>query len=222
MANAAGIDESDPRWTLLLDRLTIEVIDPAAVEAELDALLAPLMAPDQSAESKRRELVAGLFDAAVKNAKLSTADLREMIGTDTYERLRYRQTLPLQLARALRTDSARLRYDPDHEARSAVILPHAEFTVLGGESGQGKTWRLCRTALTLADKGANAILVSAPRNFAAIVEAINQRAWHFAFEQSVPLETLTRRIGRVVGEIWLTLCIDDLQDRNQAEEISSR
>src|SRR5262249_20322788 len=105
----------------------------------------------------------------------------------------------------------------------SAIEPKAIFTVLSGESGQGKTWALCHAALTQAKRGDAAVVIPAPSTFEAIVGAINERVWLPAFSEAALLPVISRRLapdpmGHDAG--WLTIYLDDIQDRQLAQEIA--
>jgi hypothetical protein len=223
LAGEAQIQAADPRWTWLLDRLSLVVVDPATADNDIEAAIAPMLDPGHRAADKRHELVARLLDAATRGETLDAGRLFGLIGPDALRRLQHAQGLPGQLARMLPRDCTLLGYEEDHEARSSSLNPTSDFTILSGESGQGKTWSLCRAALTQAARAEAVIVLSAASDFLAIERSINERVWLPAFAEPASLALIGRRLWSQTNGAsyrWLTLYLDDLQDPRLADAIA--
>lgn len=223
LAVAAGVMPDDPHFQWLLDNLTLEVIDTATVEAEIDALLEPVLAPGQHANDKRHELISRLLEAAREGRSLRHTDLLAMIDPDAYLRLAHARSLPSILSRWLEADCRTLGYDQSQQARLNPLEPVGPLTIISGESGQGKTWSLCQAALAQAARGELAIALSAQNSLDRLIREINERVWLLAYADPVSPQVMARRLARAVKNrdgIWLTVYLDDLQDRSLAEEIA--
>src|SRR5690606_21370675 len=111
LAEAADIAVEDESYRWLLANLTLEIIDTAAVAAEIDSLLEPALAPGRRSEGKRHELLGRLLEAASRRRRLDAADVLAMVHPDAYLRLAHARTLPDILARRVGPDCQALGYD---------------------------------------------------------------------------------------------------------------
>lgn len=222
IAKEAGVAAHDEKLAWLLDNLSLEVIDTAAAEREIEALIGSILPPGQDAAGKRRELTQRLLEAAGSGQTIDAASLLAMIDPQAVIRLGHVQSLPRALDAALKRDCAALGYSAAHQARSGNIVPDAALTIYSGESGQGKTWSLCQSALAQSALGEWTIVMRAPNSLQEIVEALNERLWRPAYSESVSPQIMAQRFMRVSPNdgFWLTLYIDDLQNRRLAEEIA--
>lgn len=223
LASAAGCAVDDPRFVWLLDRFSIDVVQPTDAQEEIDSLLRPILSPGQRAADKRYELMSRLMEIAREGRSIEAGDLLAMISPDALLRLQHSQTLPGHLSRTLTTDCIGLGYDDAQQVRLIPLAPSAWVTVLSGESGQGKTWSLCQSALAQAGRGELAAAFRSPASFDALVNAINERVWLPAYETIAPLTVIARRLApdlRRTEGCWLTVYLDDLQDRNLAETLA--
>jgi hypothetical protein len=223
LAEAADIAVEDESYRWLLANLTLEIIETAAVEAEIDSLLEPALAPGQRSEGKRHELIGRLLEAASKSRRLDAADLLSMVHPDAYLRLAHARTLPDILARRVGPDCQALGYDASLQARLQAVDVTGPVTILSGESGQGKTWSLCQAALSQAEKGELVIVIRAPRTRERLEQEINERVWLCAYAEPVSPQVMARRLSPTLAKsdgYWLTVYLDDLQDRSFAEEIA--
>jgi hypothetical protein len=222
LAKAAAVSPSDPRFIALIDNLSIEVIDTLAAEREIEALIGRILAPGEDASAKRHELTMRLLNAASVGQTIDAASLLGLIDPQAILRLGHVQSLPALLDAALRRDIVALGYAAAGEARTAVIVPNAALTIYSGESGQGKTWSLCQSALAQCAKGEWAIVMRAPSNVPEIIEILNERLWRPAFTASVTPQILAQRLMHAAPSdgFWLTVYIDDIQNRTLAEAIA--
>lgn len=222
LAREAGARDDEPRFSHLLDRLSIEVVDTEEVIFEIDRLLTPLVDPGISVADTRHALMSKLFDAAAEGRAITDRALLGLIGPDALLRLRHTQALPSILRRKLPADVAALGYEPTQQARVTAITPSAPMTVLSGDSGQGKTWSLCQAANAEIERGGLAIAIRAPATFAEVVHAINERVWVPAYGTPTPLQTIARRLRpelKGADGVWLTIYLDDLQERALAQAL---
>ncbi|MDP9412776.1 MAG: hypothetical protein M3Q08_01515 [Pseudomonadota bacterium] len=222
LAAEAGTDMGDPTFRSLLDNLEIVIVDAADAEAEIVALLRPVLAPGQSPEAKREELVARLLKAASEGRRLDAADLLALIHPEAYLRLGHVLSLPAILRQRLEADCRGLGYDASAQARLRAPEPSGPITIFSGEPGQGKTWSLCQSARTMADRGGLAVAVSAPGSIERLIQEINDRVWLPAHRDPAALQVIARTLApALAGDegYWLTVFVDDVQDRGLAEEI---
>lgn len=223
LAEAAGVGGDDPRFGFLLDRLSLKIVDAEEAIRGIDRLLAPLVDPATSVSDTRHALIAKLFEAAAEGRAMTDRVLLGMVGPDALLRLRHAQALPSILQRKLAADVAALGYESDQQARETPLFATAQVTILTGESGQGKTWSLCQAAWAETEAGRLAVVFRAPAMFAEVVQAINERVWLPAYGTAAPLQTIARRLrpdlARADGT-WLTVYLDDLQERGLARSIA--
>lgn len=224
IAEAAGTAPCDPRLLHVLDNLALVHIDVRTAEREVEARLAPMLGPGQDVAEKRRALMGRLFEEGSAGRTLDADELLRLVGPDALLRLRHAATVPALSLVAARRDCVTLGYDAAAQARLEPIEAADWFTVLSGESGQGKTWSLCQAALDEADTRA-VVVVASPGSIADVVEAVNERLWLPAFDVGVSLEVMWRRLGRDLapnGGPWLTVYVDDVQDRDFACSLARR
>lgn len=223
LAAQAGVAADDPRFVQLLDRLSIEIVDAAEITREIDRRIAPLVDPGANIADTRHALISKLFDAAAEGRTMTDAALLALVGPDAHLRLQHAQAVASLLRRKLAVDVAALGYDDAQQARLTPFAPSAPVTVLSGESGQGKTWSLCQAASSEIERGGLAVIFRAPATFAEVVQAVNERVWLPAYGAAAPLQTIARRLRPELADddgFWLTLYIDDLQNRGLAQALA--
>lgn len=224
VAEVAGQSSSDPCLLHVLDNLELMHVDVRTAEREVEARLAPMLGPEEDVAEKRRALMGRLFEEGSAGRTLNADELLRLVGPDALLRLRHAATVPALSLFSVRRDCMALGYAAEAQARLEPIEAEEWFTVLSGESGQGKTWSLCQAALDEADYRA-VVVVASPGSVAEIIEAINERLWLPAFESGVALEVMSRRLGRDLapdGGLWLTVYVDDVQDRDFARSLARR
>lgn len=224
IACEAGVDPDDDRFLRLLANFAIEIIDTSEAEKEIDALIAPILTPGQRAEDKREELIARLLRAASDGRILDSADLLGLIHPEAEHRLAHAQTVGHYLTDRIEADCRTLGYDGSRQARLVPPKGSGPLTIFSGESGQGKTWSLCQSALERSDRGELVIVLRAPRDMERLVELLNDRLWLDAYPIPVAPQIIAQRLAghwRRADGFWLTVYIDDLQARGLAEEIAA-
>ena len=224
LAKAAQVDPGSQKLHRLLKNFDIEFIDTASAENEVDHLLSLMLAPNQKAEDKREEITGRMLKAASRGQTLSDSDIMDMIGPDAQLRLDHARNLPCTLKTRLQSDLTALGYDSSKQARIEPFIPIDPITVLSGESGQGKTWSLSQSAQSQLERGELAIAFRAPTDFDGVVSEINERIWLPAYGKIASIPEIARRLmpaAGAKGSIWLTVCVDDLQDRTLARKLAS-
>lgn len=222
IADAAGMSPSDPHLLHVLDNLKLVHIDVRTAEREVEARLAPMLGPGEDIVEKRCALMGRLFEEGSAGRTLDVDELLRLVGRDALLRLRHAATVPALSLAAARRDCVTLGYDADAQARLTPIEAADWFIVLSGDSGQGKTWSLCQAALDEAE-GRAVVVATSASSVADVVDAVNDRLWRPAFETDVPLRVMARRLGRDLapdGGHWLTVYVDDVQDRDFARSLA--
>ncbi|QCB55819.1 hypothetical protein E5675_16190 [Sphingopyxis sp. PAMC25046] len=222
LATSAEVDPADPAFRALLAGLSIEVVDTSDAVADVERLLAPLLEPGQDAETKRHEMTSRLLGAAEDGRTLDAADLLALIAPQAMKRLGHAQALPALLAASVRSDCANIGYDASRDARPVPVIPSAALTLLSAESGQGKTWALCRSAIANSEAGRLSVVVASPQSIEQIVEHLNARVWRVAYGQNTAPDVMAQRLAGALQNdgYWLNLYIDDVQSRDLAGAIA--
>ncbi|MBX9747601.1 MAG: hypothetical protein K2X34_11915, partial [Hyphomonadaceae bacterium] len=223
LAATASVEPDSASFIHLLDNFDIEVVDITHAEREIDALLEPMLAPDAVVANKRHELISRMLEAASTGRTLTAGELLGLVSTDALLRLQHAQCLPALLERRLQHDCSALGYCAAHQARIAPPSIQGWLCVLSGESGQGKTWSLCQAALNHAGIGELAIVFRSPHSMEAFVEAISERIWLLAYGAHAPLVVIARKLKPTLAAVdgcWLTVFLDDVQDRALAQELA--
>lgn len=194
-----------------------------AVQA-IDALLRIVVDHRQDTRSKRDALIGILLRYARENRRFTHEELFLEAGLDP-DRVGHAMRLPSVLAERLDEDSRALGYVTEDDARRTDIdwPPGKALLVLTGESGTGKTWRLCRLAHRLSTDGHAVVILPARLGLVRIEQEIARRVWLSSYDLSLDLEVVARRVEPMLrGEdrFWLTVCVDDVQDRELANDLS--
>ncbi len=223
LAAAAGLPAVTPELRALLDNLEIEIIDVAATEREIEAALRPLLKPPEDPSDKRFQLTGQLMTLATGGATLTPQDLLRLIHPDAHRLLAHIQSLPALLARHAEEDAQLIGYRPAAQARLSLPELATRFAVLSGESGQGKTWTLAQFAFGQIGRGDLGVVMRSPSSIEEVVARVNERIWHPAHPAPAPLSVIAKQIGDAfcsADGIWLTIYIDDVQDRRLAERLA--
>lgn len=201
----------------------VEVWSEAAITNEVDAMLGELVDEREEISVKRKALVTQLLSLGGVGKPTSACDLLRAVDLDP-ARLTLARRLPeilrIHVADALQVE----RYDRRKDVRNALALPEAPVSVVSGESGQGKTWCLCRAAQELIDAGRCVMFLPARRSLADIETLVVDTIWRTAFDRSLPIARVAERLRpqlRSDDGIWLTLFLDDLTDPDLARELAA-
>ena len=177
LAQSAGLTEVNADLRHLLDRFEIDIIAVEPAEEEIDKALAPLLKPGEVASDKRFQLIGQLMTLSTDGAKLTPADLQALISPQAHRLLAHIQSLPALLARHVDEDAQLIGYLPEKQARRALPMLTSSFTILSGESGQGKTWTLAQLAFEQIASGELAIVMRSPAKIEEVVDCISERIW---------------------------------------------
>ncbi|KKL65712.1 hypothetical protein LCGC14_2152240, partial [marine sediment metagenome] len=95
-------------------------------------------------------------------------------------------------------------------------------TIVSGESGQGKTWRLARAASDSSKSEALVVWVPASRGTADVAEYAAREIWNHGLERDaqLTLERVAARRERSNPDIttpWAIVCVDDVRSPDEAQ-----
>ncbi|MET4666317.1 hypothetical protein [Sphingomonas sp. PvP056] len=204
----------DPRLAALLCALTIV----RRSEGDLDEAIArPLRIMVENVEdvaAKRAQLVGELVRLGGRGATLRTSEFLRAAQLDP-RRLVHAGRLAAKLRNELIGAFPQFRYDPARDVRRPLPAPTRSVTVLRGESGLGKSWRLCATALRMAEAGRPVVLLRATADVDRLRETIASLVWNPVYTAAAPLRSIADRLRPALGDerrIWLTVFLDDLND----------
>lgn len=223
IAQFAGLDAVTKELRHLLDNLEIEVIDPETTETDIDVALTPLLKLGDDAMDKRFQLIGQLMTLSTGGAALTADDLLSLISPHAHRLLAHIQSLPTLLARHVDEDAQLIGYVKAEQARLALPEVKSGFAVLSGESGQGKTWTLAQLAFAQIANGELAIVTKSPTRLADVEKLINERVWQPAHPSRTALSVIGKHLAdtfRDPNGYWLTVYIDDVQDRTFAGNIA--
>jgi hypothetical protein len=223
LAKATGLASVTRELRHLLDRFRIEVIDINATQEDIDKRLTPLLKPGEFASDKRHQLLGQLIQLATDGAKLTPQDLLALISPDAYRRLAHIQSLPKWLARHVDEDTQLVGYVSEQQARRGLPNIVTSFAILSGESGQGKTYTLAQLAFDQIARGELAIVMRSPTKIEDVLACISERIWEPAYgvkgTPAIMAKSLRDAFEQDNG-FWLTVYIDDVQDREFAGRLA--
>ncbi|MBB4097461.1 hypothetical protein [Sphingomonas kyeonggiensis] len=223
LAYRAGANTAAARrrlWAVLRSFEIVTVAEDRMI-GEIDRLIAILADNEDLVEFHRGKLLSDVLGLARSSASLRMSTLLRNNHLDP-ERLLHIARLPRMLADTAAKDATTLQYRPGEEARASTLRMVSAVSLLGGESGQGKTWVLCRAALAEASEGRPVVLLAAQGTVAAIEAEIVKRVWLPNYSDLLPLVTVAKRLRPGLEDkdgYWLTVYLDDLHDRALAREL---
>ncbi|QGX80533.1 hypothetical protein EB234_29605 [Mesorhizobium japonicum R7A] len=223
LAEAAGLIKVNAELRHLLDRFEIEIIAADVTQDAIDKALTPLLRKDEVASDKRFQLLGQLMTLATDGAKLTPAELLTLINPQAHRLLAHIQSLPALLARHVDEDAQLIGYVPSQQARLALPKLVSNFAILSGESGQGKTWTLAQLAFDQIARGELAIVMRSPTKIEDVVNCISERIWQPAHPDRGTIAVVAKVLGdafRDENGNWLTVYIDDVQDREFAQRLA--
>lgn len=116
-------------------------------------------------------------------------------------------------------------YDASFDVRSHQV-PRDFVTVLCGESGQGKTWRLAGIATHALQEGRLPIWVSGKRTAKDVATTISTTLWNYGLEEdsSVAIDVIARKRREFCpkGPLpWAVACVDDIASFEDACQLTA-
>lgn len=211
----ARIGEPGTFWRLVAGFEAEGCCDASDFAARIDAVLARVVDAQEDVVGKRHELIGRMAVLARTGGSIRAAALLEAAGLPA-ERLLHAARLPEIMRARLKHDLVDLGYEAAHDVRDAPRDPGGDLLLFSGESGFGKSWRLAALLAGAAGEGRLAMAVTQAPTLGAIRAAIVERTWLSGFDRALDLPALQRRLGPLFADeqgIWLTIGIDDIQDR---------
>lgn len=219
-AGAASEAQHAQLWAVLRS-LEINVVEEREMVAGTDLFLRILADDRDAVPTLRGKLLADLMNAARTGETVDMARLLELNGLSP-TRLMHAARLPGALAQQAGKDAALTGYRPREEAKTSALRLSAAVSILGGESGQGKTWALCRAALHEAAGGRPVIVLPARGTVSDLESEVVKRVWLNSYDVPLPLVTVAKRLRpqlEAADGTWLTVYLDDLHDRDLARAL---
>ena len=219
----AQLAPQDPRavWSFLA-AVEIVGVSQAVASTGIDTMLAEITDDPADGPIKRKALCAELLGLGAVGESLNVAALLRAVDLDP-AKLTHARHLPALLRDQILREVPHQKYRRDMDVRAAPIVPQVPFCVFSGNSGQGKTWRLCQAALATVEDGRCAVLLPATGTLAEIEAAIVEQVWRSSFGGHPSLtrvaELLVPKLADDDG-LWLTVYLDDLADPNLATALS--
>lgn len=214
LAGCLGLDEGVPPptgdsegqhrlWRLLARFGVPEPVAADELARQVDAFLRAVIPYPEEAAAKRGALVAALINRAGRGGARLTADELFGIIDVAREQAEARLTAPRRLAEVLRGALRERGYEAAGDVRAGVETPGGEdVAVFAGESGAGKSWRLCRLAHDLGRAG-EAVVLCRARTLEDLGRQVVGLVWHGALRQTRPLdlEPLPSRWREMTGRL---------------------
>ncbi|WP_372084263.1 hypothetical protein [Tistrella mobilis] len=219
---AGELNAAEPALWKFLAATEVVGWDEATVENDIDKILAELVAERAEVLVKRRALTQRLLELGAAGKSISAERLLQDMDLDP-SRLVHAQKLRSDLYEGVKHALQQLRYDQSMDVRTAPNIPDAPFSVLSGDSGQGKTWRLCAAALASVEANRCALLLHPIGSLADLEREIVNVVWRRYFDRDLPLSVIADRLApRLRGddEVWLTVFLDDLADPDLATALA--
>lgn len=211
----ARIEDPQRFWRLLASFEAEGGLTETDLDARIDIVLAEVADAQEDVAGKRHELMSRMARLAQHGGAIGAAALLEQAGLPA-DRLLHRARLPRIMAQGLQRDLDGLGYHPAHDVREVPRAPGRDLLLFSGESGLGKSWRLAALLADAAAEGHLALVVTNARSIDDVRRAIIERVWLSGYDRPIDLPSLQRRIGRHLADadgIWLTVGVDDVQDR---------
>lgn len=207
-------DANDPRLVALLGSLAIVCRDEDELARVVEWPLRIMAERVEDVPGKRLELIGALLSLSATGKSVRTSELLRAAQLDP-RRLVHAGRLATTLREELTANFPAFRYDPAADVRAPLPAPIRPVTVLRGESGLGKTWRMCAAAAALAASDRPAVLLRATADVDRLRGRIASLVWNPIYSQELPLRTIADRLrpGLADGRgVWLTVFLDDLND----------
>ncbi|MBB6428044.1 hypothetical protein [Sphingopyxis sp. JAI128] len=174
----------------------------ARAEAGVLAWLRQSIAYPEKAADKLDQLVGHLLGRAKNNdAAISVDELRARLGLPSSGDAAP-DTVRNRLLDALQASLAKRDYDPGLDVRAPLVVSDAPITIIVGASGQGKSWRLYRTAAALLYDRRPAVLVRASSR-----EDLERQLQRIIAIDSLQLAEPVQK--PLLGATWQRLCETD-------------
>jgi hypothetical protein len=202
---------------------SLEIVRRSGVDlvSTINRYLRQLVERPEDIRHKRKQLIGELVDLGSSGTAATTSHLLEAAGLDP-RRLMLASLLPRLLEQRLLRTLELLRYDAESDVRGPLTVPRVPLTVLRGESGLGKSWRMYATARSMATAGRPVVLIRAAADLEALRAGVASAVWNPTYSDAAPLPSVAERLRPVFGDgrgVWLTVFLDDLNDPELARRL---
>lgn len=219
---ATGVEHAeDPRLVALLGSLRIVMRREDELARAVEQPLRILAERVEDAPRKRAELVGELMALGAEGRKVRTSELLRAAQLEP-RRLVHAGQLAATLRHDLAATFPAFRYIPADDVRASLPAPTRSVTVLRGESGLGKSWRMCASAGAMAQAGRPVVLLRATADVDGLRARIASLVWNPTYFETAPLSSVADRLRPALADargVWLTVFIDDLNDPLLAQAI---
>lgn len=222
IADGLGLDDSsDSRLVAFLSAFELIHLDQRQLVRTINGHLEVLVEAIEDVRHKRKQLIGELLELGSSGKRVTTSDLLDQAGLDV-RRFVHASNLAQRLQATLSNVVSDLGYDAAQDVRHVLPFPQRSLTILRGESGLGKTWRLCATALALASSGRPVVMLRASNSAEALQSAIAKAVWNPVYSVALPLVSIAHRLRSKLADqrgVWLTVFLDDLNDPVLAQQL---
>lgn len=175
----------------------------------------------EDVDGKRCELCGVLLEAAAEGDRSITAEWLFGKANIPLHSFRDWPRLQRRLRSRLQDQLRKEQYDRSLDVRPSSTIQR-DVTIITGESGQGKTWRLARAASDLSESESLVVWVPSWRGTADVAKYVAREIWNFGLGRDAQL-TLDRIAARrqesnpTVKSPWLIACVDDVRTLEEAQ-----
>lgn len=174
----------------------------------------------EDVDSKRRELCGILTELAAKGScTISAESLLKNANIPLYS-FREWKRLQHRLRNRLDEQLKKEQYDPSLDVRPSPAFQDA-VTIISGESGQGKTWRLASAALVASQDDSLVVWVPSSRGSLDVATYVARELWNYGLEHDkhLDLDRIADRRQQSNPDIrnpWAIVCVDDVRSKDEA------
>jgi len=221
LAKRAGCTDLARLWSVFAAfEIEGDLVDASLVD-DIDAFLGDLVDAHEQVEAKRDQLIGTMMRLARDGAAVMIDGLLAGAGMPIERTLHYAR-LPDFTHEALCFQLGLIGYDPVHDVRRPPLIEPLSLSLIAGDSGYGKSWRMAGELRRRDDNGELTVWVSNATTMAAVRDKVLEVVWHTSFDADQKMPGLKRRLGHryVDGHgAWLTVGVDDVQNRALVEEM---
>lgn len=210
-------------WHLLANFKFVGDVREERLRSDLEAMLLRTVEHRETLESIRNALVGHLFEKSRQNeAAISPAELLESVGLKNVVAIGrdviLRERCCTQVSRLAQTWG----YHADWDVRTTG-LDRSPIVAVTGESGHGKTWRLCAQIRKAETPGI--VLLRSTGDLHTDLRRAADEVWKGALghEMQADVRSISARRADTLGTprnvAWLTIAIDQLGDAEQANAL---
>lgn len=196
--------------------------------ADIDAILRRY-APDLGVEQNlRQELIARLHnDLAKGELRLDLQGINELFLSVKLnpERMRNLAKLSGTMGGLAQDKLKRLGYQKENDVRQVPVFPeNTSVLLIAGDSGNGKTWQLCKLIDTLRISGEIVVMPALANDASIILRESANLVWQSGLGETneKTLRALTHQycvINPGAKMPWLTIAVDDVQNVELARQL---